>query len=367
MEKVEIGIVGGGLSGLSLAILLARQGRSVVLWEKHRYPFHRVCGEYISNESLPFLKSLLPRFRWEEMPHINTLLLSAPSGKMLTESLDLGGFGVSRFLLDSELAAEAICSGVQLFQNCPVHDFREIPEGFIVVAGGQEWQCQNLFLSFGKNRGPGEAPRKHGNGRQFVGVKYHIRYPHKPGEIQLHNFRNGYCGMSRIEDGLSCLCYLVDASELRSFGNDFRTMEAGLLCRNPHLRRIFEDADFLWERPKTISGIRFGEFGAMQGKAILLGDAAGSIPPLCGNGMSMALHAAKNLAADFSVEMHAQVNQSRNYRKFRKQQFGRRMMAGSLIQRFFGKEVISELALQFLEYSPGLRKILVRSTHGSVF
>jgi hypothetical protein len=43
------------------------------------------------------------------------------------------------------------------------------------------------------------------------------------------------------------------------------------------------------------------------------------------------------------------------------------MMAGSLIQRFFGKEVISELALQFLEYSPGLRKILVRSTHGSVF
>lgn len=54
----DIAITGGGLAGLSLAILQAKAGNSVVLFEKNSYPFHRVCGEYISLESWDFLESL---------------------------------------------------------------------------------------------------------------------------------------------------------------------------------------------------------------------------------------------------------------------------------------------------------------------
>ncbi|HZG25248.1 MAG TPA: FAD-dependent oxidoreductase, partial [Chitinophagaceae bacterium] len=44
----DVAIVGGGLAGLSLSIQMAKQGYSTILFEKEQYPFHRVCGEYIS-------------------------------------------------------------------------------------------------------------------------------------------------------------------------------------------------------------------------------------------------------------------------------------------------------------------------------
>ncbi|HZZ75876.1 MAG TPA: FAD-dependent oxidoreductase, partial [Puia sp.] len=50
-RKYDVAIVGGGLAGLSLAILLARESYRVCLFEKEAYPFHKVCGEYISMES----------------------------------------------------------------------------------------------------------------------------------------------------------------------------------------------------------------------------------------------------------------------------------------------------------------------------
>ena len=57
-EQFEIGIVGGGLAGLALSIQLASDGHAVILFEKEAYPFHRVCGEYISRESWEFLLGL---------------------------------------------------------------------------------------------------------------------------------------------------------------------------------------------------------------------------------------------------------------------------------------------------------------------
>ena len=49
-------IIGGGLGGLTTAALLAKGGREVLLIEKKTYPFHRVCGEYVSNEVQGFLE-----------------------------------------------------------------------------------------------------------------------------------------------------------------------------------------------------------------------------------------------------------------------------------------------------------------------
>jgi flavin-dependent dehydrogenase len=69
----DIGIVGGGLAGLSLSILLARKGYRVCLFEKETFPFHKVCGEYISMESWNFLIGLgLPLERWN-LPRIHQL------------------------------------------------------------------------------------------------------------------------------------------------------------------------------------------------------------------------------------------------------------------------------------------------------
>jgi flavin-dependent dehydrogenase len=76
----DIGIIGGGLAGLSLALLAANAGYTVVLFEKEKYPFHKVCGEYISYESYHFLHLLgLPLPGWN-LPSIKKLVVSDTKG-----------------------------------------------------------------------------------------------------------------------------------------------------------------------------------------------------------------------------------------------------------------------------------------------
>jgi len=106
-RRYDIVISGGGLAGLSLSILLARTGWKVCVLEKETYPLHKVCGEYISMESWDFLCDLgLPLEKWN-LPKIHRFQLTAPNGKFLSAELPLGGFGLSRYKLDAELAVAA--------------------------------------------------------------------------------------------------------------------------------------------------------------------------------------------------------------------------------------------------------------------
>jgi len=121
-QQYEIGIVGGGLAGLSLAILAAGAGYSTALFEKENYPFHKVCGEYISLESYDFLMRLgLPLQDWN-LPVIKKLQVSDVKGNAYNFSLDLGGFGVSRFKIDNALYHLALQKGVHVFTNTKVND-----------------------------------------------------------------------------------------------------------------------------------------------------------------------------------------------------------------------------------------------------
>ena len=57
-QHYDVAIVGGGLAGLTLSIQCADAGYKTILFEKEQYPFHKVCGEYISYESWDFLQDL---------------------------------------------------------------------------------------------------------------------------------------------------------------------------------------------------------------------------------------------------------------------------------------------------------------------
>src|SRR5678809_1157594 len=91
----DVTVIGGGLAGLAASILLSRSGYPVALFEKEHYPFHKVCGEYVSLESWSFLERLgLPLKEWD-LPIIKKLKVSAPNGNYLHQNLPLGGFGIS--------------------------------------------------------------------------------------------------------------------------------------------------------------------------------------------------------------------------------------------------------------------------------
>src|ERR1700753_3239846 len=120
----DVIIAGGGVAGLALSIQLGKAGYRVALFEKEIYPFHKVCGEYISLESWNFLEELgLPLSDWN-LPIIRTLILSAPNGRLLTHELPLGGVGSSRYKIDAALAVLARSVGVEVFESTRVTDIR---------------------------------------------------------------------------------------------------------------------------------------------------------------------------------------------------------------------------------------------------
>ena len=98
--KADILIIGGGLAGLVNAIHLSAAGLSVILIEKNEYPKHKVCGEFISNEVLPYLQHLNADPMTIGAKKINRLLISTTRGKTIETKLPLGGFGISRYALD---------------------------------------------------------------------------------------------------------------------------------------------------------------------------------------------------------------------------------------------------------------------------
>src|ERR1700712_4635347 len=99
----DVTIIGGGLAGLALSIQLSNKGYRVALFEKEQYPFHKVCGEYISLESWDFLESIGLPLDDMNLPVIKNLIVTSPDGTTLKEKLPLGGFGISRYMIDNKL------------------------------------------------------------------------------------------------------------------------------------------------------------------------------------------------------------------------------------------------------------------------
>lgn len=374
--RYDVAIAGGGLAGLAASIELAQLGYKVVLLEKKQYPFHRVCGEYISEESRPYLERLGIPVRRTELPLIRHLEVSAPNGSQLETDLDSGGFGISRFLLDSLLASQARAAGVEIREGVKVQDiFWE--EGYSRILTDEMPLTATLAIgSYGKRSNLDIrwkrpfAAAKSGRLQQFIAVKYHVRYAHDRSTIALHNFQQGYCGISAIEDGLSCLCYLTTAANLAASGNSIPAMEARVLAQNPHLKRILAEAERVWPEPLSISQVSFARKSLIENHVLLVGDAAGMIPPLCGNGMSMALRGSQLLVEEADLFLRGKQNRGaleQHYAQRWKNQFSRRLMAGKLIQRWFGDPRLTNWLVKAGRSFPGFTRYLVSQTHGDPF
>jgi menaquinone-9 beta-reductase len=372
----DIAVIGGGLAGLALAIQSARAGYKVILFEKEQYPFHKVCGEYISLESWDFLEDLGVPLSQMNLPVIRRLLVSAPNGTKTEQALPLGGFGISRYKLDSMLADIAVAAGVQVLQSTKVDNVELGNEMFAVQFSGKSIRAKMAAGAFGKRSNLDIkwkrkfAQKQDNNLNNYIGVKYHIKIDWPDDLIALHNFKDGYCGISRIEDGLSCLCYLTTAKNLKESGNSIAVMEENILQTNPHLSNIFTTAERKWTVPVTISQISFDKKEQVSNHILFMGDAAGMITPLCGNGMSMALLGSKIAFSNIDMFLKGEVGRNEmelNYSRAWKKQFANRLKAGRIIQSMFGKKWITNIFIFCAKPFPKFIKFLIRQTHGQPF
>lgn len=369
-HMIDVAIVGGGLSGLINAILLSRSGLKVTLFEKQAYPFHRVCGEYISNEVVPYLRhhGLFPS---ELLPSsISHLTISDTSGKSFDSPLDMGGFGVSRYAYDHWLASKAVESGACIMQAEQVKNVEKRHDRYILTTANGKWPARLVILAHGK-RSSLDRKLKRPFFQQkspFVGVKYHVQASQSRDRIWLHNFDGGYCGMSAVEGGKFNYCYLVHRDKVRIHGN-IQKMEETLFRANPKLREAWEEATFLFDRPQVINEISFEAKGIVDGEFLYCGDSAGMITPLCGNGMAMGIHSAAMLS-QIITEHYKQGNLdfyaiSRQYVYAWKKSFDRRLWTGRQIQQLlFGKEWASRAAVGIGRHLPSATRRIISLTHG---
>ena len=370
MAHYDVIIVGGGLAGLTAAIHLSQENHSVLVIEKKAYPHHKVCGEYLSNEIVPYLKTLGISLGQKKAVPINTLQLSTVNGHSIKTKLPLGGLGVSRYAFDYQLYCRGLFLGVSfLFES--VNSISYQNDVFEVVTSKNKTNTSSLVIgAYGKRSSLDKQLNRDfiNQKSSWLGVKSHYHYDDFPENlVALHNFKGGYGGLSKTETGAVNFCYLASYESFKK-EKDISTFNENIVASNPFLNTFLENATPIFEEPLTIAQISFHEKKVVANHIVMCGDSAGLIHPLCGNGMAMAIHSAK-IAAEGIHKYLTNKNYSRSqfekdYESEWYKTFSQRLWVGRQLQSVLLNKQLSKLVINIATRSPLALRRLIKSTHG---
>jgi flavin-dependent dehydrogenase len=294
-------IVGGGPAGAALALRLAGNGASPLLVERQRETGDALCGGFLSWRTLASLAALGVAADDLNRDRVTRLRLFA-GGRQAEATLPAPALGVSRRRLDSLLLARAAAAGAAIERGVAV---RAIEGDRVRTADGADLTAGALFLASGKHDVRGLARPAAARGPDpTLGLRLRLA-PAAPlaamlgGTIELHLFRGGYAGIVLQEDGGANICLAVHRSRLAAAGSS-----AALLAESgdeaPALgdRLAFTAGDTPIE---AIANVPYG-WRERRGTAGLfrLGDQAGVIASLAGEGMGIALASAASAAAAYA-------------------------------------------------------------------
>jgi flavin-dependent dehydrogenase len=329
LTMLDLVIVGGGPAGTAAALEAKRRGLRVAIWEQGRFPRHKVCGEFISAEALPWLQLAIPQ-ALSCGAVIDRAEFVFPSGFTRGFNLPSPARGLSRHLLDAALWKAAAEAGVEAHEGEGVRRVRrwsgsgegglwelESAGGSIerakalIVACGRWWRMEG-FPSPARARAPAGAGK-------LMGVKAHFAGIDLRGNVEMYLFRNGYCGLAPIEDGKYNLCCLI-RSRGDSDARGLRNLSAWIARAAHHPGLEARLSGVVQVSPAVVTTpVRLERRGAAEGGALLAGDASGFLDPFTGEGISMALHSgrlageavAEGFASGRDAERAAEVYQQR--------------------------------------------------------
>lgn len=370
MPVKSVIIIGGGLAGLTCALHLSRFSIDVTIVEKDSFPRHKVCGEYISNEVLPYLRSLGVDPFDLGAKKIDRFELSSVRGSSLRAKLPLGGFSLSRYTLDNYMYMLAMDAGVRYIHDT-VKDVNFKQDHFSVKCKNSE-DLKSLFVigAFGKRSNLDQKLQRvfMKSKAPYLAVKAHYTGDYPPDLVGLHHFYGGYCGVSQVEGGALNICYIAEYEEFKKKG-DLYSFQKNVLEKNKTLKRIFDSSQMIFDKQLSISQINFDAKPLVENHIIMCGDSAGMIHPLCGNGMSMAIQSAKMLSqlliAYFDGELSRAEVESEYGREWNKR-FRMRLTSGRWLSRFFSLKGLSLGLMTGLKRFPGVLQHIIRMTHGKI-
>lgn len=365
----DVVIIGGGLAGLAGALHLSKKGLQVTLIEKSAYPRHKVCGEYISNEILPYLQWLDADISELKPTNISNFEFSAQNGKTARTKLPLGGFGISRFALDHFLYEKALQNGCMLIiEN--VNDVSFENDIFTIKTSQQILTSKIVLGAYGKRSNIDQALSRNFISKKspWLAVKGHYSGNFDNSLVALHNFQGGYCGVSVVEKNIINICYLADYETFKKYKN-IDDYQKAVVYKNKNLKTVFENCTPIFEKPLTISQISFDKKNPVENHILMIGDTAGLIHPMCGNGMAMAMHSAKiasELVLDFysgKITSHALLE--KKYKQEWKKHFSSRLFMGRLLAKALTHKNFTSLMTTVAASMPFLLSKIIKQTHGS--
>lgn len=364
----DVLIIGGGLAGLTAAIHLSQKNLKVILIEKSSYPRHKVCGEYISNEILPYLKWLGADVSVLNPTNISKFEFTTNSGKAAVTKLPLGGFGISRYTLDDFLYQKAVSAQCTIIKE-NVTNVSFTDDVFTVSTSNQTVTTTIVLGAFGKRSNVDQVLDRNFFHKKspWLAVKAHYSGDLDNDLVALHNFKGGYCGVSKVENDIINICYLADYATFKRYKN-IEDYQQNVLYKNKHLKAIFENSRLLFDKPLTISQISFDKKKAVENHILMIGDTAGLIHPLCGNGMAMAMHSAK-IASELILDYFADKNKSRSvleekYLKEWNKHFGKRILMGRMLAKILTNKMMTNIFVSIVASFPKLLPGIIKQTHG---
>ncbi len=310
----EVLIVGGGVAGCATAIALARRGRSVTLIERETTPRHKVCGEFLSGEALEDLHRLGIDVASLGAVPLNYVRL-AVAGRAAEAPLPFPAASLTRKTLDTALIAEAIAAGVRMESGRSVQSLNRTT-GNVWQArldDGTTYEAPTAFLATGKHDLRGHGRPKDPD--QWVAFKMYYRL--SAGQIadladasELTLYPGGYGGIQPVEDGVTNFCCVVQRRYFARAGLRWEGLIETMQQDCPHLAMRLRGAEPLLAKPITITHIPYGYLRrSTEDGLYCIGDQAAVIPSFTGDGISIALHTARQAAAAYLAKEPAPVFQ----------------------------------------------------------
>ncbi len=357
-DRYDLAVIGGGPAGTAAAITAARLGRRVLLLERGGYPRQKVCGEFVSAESLALLKDLLSGLPEEDVlsnaPRVADARLFL-GNTCVDGRIEPAAASISRHVLDAALWRAAEAAGVHAMQSCTGRRVQRNCGVFRITT--DDFDCASAAVIDATGRWS-NLRRAHSATPGAIGVKAHFAAARALDSVDLYLSDSGYCGVQPISHPppanmhgaphIVNVCALLPPEALRE-----RAPIEAALAVHPRLWR--ESREWLqYTDTVTTAPLVFVVPLPVSDGLLCVGDAAGFIDPFLGDGISLALQTGV-LAAQLAHDPHAY---EREYHRRFLPLFRR---AARLRQLLAAPRILRGVAVRAVQFA-GLGSLLVRVT-----
>ena len=359
MKPADLVVIGGGPAGTAAAIRAARSGMHVLLLEAGRFPRHKVCGEFVSAESLELLGHLLHARQKSLLNNALRIGLARlfVDGYEVPAEIRPAAASIPRYDLDAGLWDSAKRAGVEASDHAKVQEIRGTGPFLVRTAAG-EIEARALLNASGRwSNLRSTHTVKHQNGTKWIGLKAHYAETSASQSVDLYFFPGGYCGVQPVDGARVNACAMVRA--------DVATTLADVLALHPALRERSRSWHMVSE-PVSVAPLQFEMPQPLQEGMLAAGDAAAFVDPFIGDGISLALRSGALAAQCLTGFLNRQTSledAARQYQQAYRQQFVSIFRSSSRLRRMLSLPRTVRVPIAFvLQRNPAIARYLVKQT-----